>query len=611
MSIAIPPEGFDDLSTASKKPTNTFVNVIGMVVDLMSPMITKSGQHLITFKLLDYRLSMSISGAQGITCRSFRDDAESLPKVEKVGDVVLFRNVKIMNYEHQSVLMTNWSTACIVFPGESIPDSSFAYAFANNPIKGLGTPRDVASFNLLEQQYIIRMKEDMKTRVPQVHTKPGARALPEDNAIDVPPLKRMRTSGGFTGNVGSLGKKYKSIEDLTTWDFADLVGFVVKCYPAQYGCDLYLTDYTANEAMRCYPAPEDEMSIERDGDAYGYSDTSRKSWPGPFGQLVMKINVKHPHAAFANSNLREGDVVLLRNVKRRINSAGAYMEGDMWPDYQDQDKIKIHKMKDLSSPEVQIMIKRKEKYWAIRDAKLQREEQARQGKTKTAKHKDKKKRKAAKAEAADTMNQHVRCNHQEGAQVMKVRDILDPGDSRHINEAPNGSRYALPFINARYRAKVRVVDCYPKALEDFAIPVAAEGHSLDPDAWPLEGSPKYEWAFSLLLEEADSVGRSPEEHQLWVHLQNIDASFLLGDLPDPDDLRHRPNLLGQLREKLFILWGNLLERQEVGQGLALSNKPFQCCIEEYGIELDEDDPARHTARKGFQRMYSMFGTTIK
>lgn len=619
--MATPPKGFIDLASAYKTPDQTFVNIIGIVVDLMPPMLTKTGQHTISFRLLDYRLSMAAEGAQGLTCRSFIDDPEHLPKVRNIGDVVLFRNIKMMTFDYSRVAVTNWTTGCIVFPGAAIPDKSFAIAYVNNQkLERLGIPKDVDNFNLQEQDYVIRIKEDMKPRVNQSLGKVATRPLPQDSTTEVSAAKRARTSGGPYG----FGPKFSLIEDLRDWQFADLVGFVVKCYPAQYGgCDLYISDYTANEALRPYAAPEQEgeISRERDGDAFGYSEVAMKNWPGPYGHLVMKINVKPPHAAFAANSVKEGNIVHLRNVKRRISPAGGFLEGDMWPDHIHPDQIKIRLVRDTSGPECQSMIKRKEKYWVTRDTRLLQNAPGQaavpQKKSKTAKKREKEmekkeRREKAKAKAASTEdhNQHIRCMHEEGLSVMKVKDILDEENTWHVNETPEGLRYPLPFINARYCANVRVVDYQPTALEDFAVLDTGGDSGSHPDLWTLEGSPKYEWAFSLLLEDASSSRESAEENRVWVHVQHDEAQFLLGDVPDPDDLRHRPALLRQLKEKLFILWGNL---EEKGEGDALSNKAFRCCIEEYGIEMEDDISSGHSGAgscKRWLRMHRMFGVTI-
>jgi protection of telomeres protein 1 len=98
------------------------------------------------------------------------------------------------------------------------------------------------------------------------------------------------------------------------------------------------------------------------------------------------------------------------------------------------------------------------------------------------------------------------------------------------------------------------------------------------------------------------------------------------------DLRRDPASLARLREKLFLLWGDLLERKEEEQQqqqqeqreqrvseapaqgeesveqpqqqdlLLPSGRPFGCLVKEYGV------PVREGA--GWQRVFAMFGTSI-
>lgn len=76
-------------------------------------------------------------------------------------------------------------------------------------------------------------------------------------------------------------------------------------------------------------------------------------------------------------------------------------------------------------------------------------------------------------------------------------------------------------------------------------------------------------------------------------------------------------MLKKLEEKLFILWGNLMElKTELraqGSDLPLprgdnrlQNKPFDACIEEYGsaVPVTEEHPF------GYQRMHNLALTTI-
>lgn len=45
---------------------------------------------------------------------------------------------------------------------------------------------------------------------------------------------------------------------------------------------------------------------------------------------------------------------------------------------------------------------------------------------------------------------------------------------------------------------------------------------------------------------------------------------------------------------------------------AVSNKPFTCCIKQYGVSVREDDPALASAGNGrrWERVFGLFGTKI-
>jgi hypothetical protein len=74
----------------------------------------------------------------------------------------------------------------------------------------------------------------------------------------------------------------------------------------------------------------------------------------------------------------------------------------------------------------------------------------------------------------------------------------------------------------------------------------------------------------------------------------------------------------KLEEKLFILWGNLLElkKELVPKGISfpldpgnklLQNKAFECCIDEYGAKV----PPSPRWPTGWQRMYKLTSTVIE
>ena len=313
---------------------------------------------------------------------------------------------------------------------------------------------------------------------------------------------------------------------------------------------------------------------------------------------------------------------------------GAKLEGDMWPDSKNQAKVQIEKPKQIMDrPEVHALMERKERYWAARSGKAAAAAEQQEDKTKSTraekKKKRQKKRKAEAAAAASTeqneaeppsitkplikkdINPHVRCGHLE-IPLSTIGTILDPDNTKHTNTLPNGKVQVLPFINVKYRTRVRVIDFGPKPLEDFAIPADARdgldasqlGQSID-----LNSSPAHEWAFSLLLEDAAKQPYSgTESDMMWVNLQHEEAQYLFGNnVGDPKDLRADAALLAKVRQQLFVLWGNLEEKNE---DEAVSNLPFECCLMEYGIEMDDDDPDKAKAPMGYSRQYAMFGTTI-
>jgi protection of telomeres protein 1 len=108
-----------------------------------------------------------------------------------------------------------------------------------------------------------------------------------------------------------------------------------------------------------------------------------------------------------------------------------------------------------------------------------------------------------------------------------------------------------------------------------------------------------------------------------------------------DSLRKDQEKLLQLREKLFILWGDLEERKNSSLNGQLdlpqqprnhqqqqkpSVRPFTCCIKEYGVrhshcraredgghadnDGDGNDPHDPTTCLGWERRFALFGTTI-
>ena len=102
-----------------------------------------------------------------------------------------------------------------------------------------------------------------------------------------------------------------------------------------------------------------------------------------------------------------------------------------------------------------------------------------------------------------------------------------------------------------------------------------------------------------------------------VDIGHMEAQFLLGNaVDDPADLRKDPTLLNKLREKLYILWGDLEEKKRAADEEQLakrqkleepSNRPFDCCLQEYGTLRNGGDPG---VVSDWNRCFMMHGVTI-
>lgn len=233
----------------------------------------------------------------------------------------------------------------------------------------------------------------------------------------------------------------------------------------------------------------------------------------------------------------------------------------------------------------------------------------------------------------------------------------------------------LPFTCATYRTNVRVVDFHPASLKDFAVgrtvtPYDALSDNEASDSGSASSSPsdhsdhsqankRWEWCFALKLEEV--LPPSPKSNppaQTWAVVDNHDAQLLLSMDATDLHLPHNAIAVDSLRERLFKLWGNLEERKtrletkrqhhekdplrappldmsdgedEDGRarrvaaaeneggaggeppGSQLSNRPFTCCIKQYGVKVRVKEGEAATAGEGkrWQRMFGLFGTKIR
>jgi protection of telomeres protein 1 len=125
----------------------------------------------------------------------------------------------------------------------------------------------------------------------------------------------------------------------------------------------------------------------------------------------------------------------------------------------------------------------------------------------------------------------------------------------------------------------------------------------------------WEWRFYLFVEDATPpITPGQPKMQMPLLVAGKDGEYLL-DMA-PSDLRTDPQKLGRLREKLFVLWGDLQEQKEargncdIATDIKPSAKPFECLIKEYGIPA-RDEHGQVKDDLEFDRMFRIWGTTVK
>ena len=187
----------------------------------------------------------------------------------------------------------------------------------------------------------------------------------------------------------------------------------------------------------------------------------------------------------------------------------------------------------------------------------------------------------------------------------------------------------LPFANVKFKAHVRVVDYLPKRLEDFAVrrrqdEFAILGGDEDEDEgasiWSSSededggnhayaagaGEGMWEWRFALLLEDASqpavatentdptvAAGKdAPRPARVWAVVNDFHGQTLLGR--DACDLRKDKVALAVLREKMFLLWGTLLETKTEALRLAKAAKDTK---QQQAQQREEQQKVKEMAKK--------------
>ena len=273
--------------------------------------------------------------------------------------------------------------------------------------------------------------------------------------------------------------------------------------------------------------------------------------------------------------------------------------------------------------------------------------------------------------ARDKLNENITCTQRD--QPLISLSALKDTSTSHAYKTPNGNQCTLPFQNFCYKTSVRVIDFFPETLEDFCVKRRVNefdalsdysSTSSDHDSIPsspdrsLPSSPtssapmvidmeeddddtgrkyKYEWRFALLVEDSTRTEKEKEKEIFWVAAE--DGEYLLNINACNLKKKKNGNVVRELREKLFVLWGDTEELKgegrlegafgsssdrehgegdgdgdgvkgedgnEEGAGKRKKEKikscarPFACLVKEYGVKKDGE----------WERKFRIFGTNI-
>ncbi|KAF4622796.1 hypothetical protein G7Y89_g14229 [Cudoniella acicularis] len=676
----------------------SFVNVIGFVKDFQVPMQTRGSGKSPILEDESHGVKLTVFWA-----------LDKMPKINGSSDAVLVRKARLQMRMGAVQLKAHFTTEFHVMHAAEIPrdPSNLASASWHSYPPTRWKPP-----NSEETAYIASANASV-----------GSLCLPSTMEFQEKTLQSMNVRG-----------KFSLLKDVQAGRFYDILGEVIRVHEGGAGTSVYLSDYTANSNFYNYEWAEVQDSAEgRNGDEYGYRKKKLQkgqAWPGPYGKLTIQLTLYDGHAHFISKCDRVGQWVLLRNVKIDYGKMGGQLEGFLRGDRNAfEGKVQVEVVGKAEGTEqndprwIEAVHRKgewrkkfKKQRQAIADEEADSGDKRKRGgeESKTnSKKRRKEKRAAAEKKAAELegkkakrldLNENIRCAHPDQP-IVSLAEILEP---RKLMQDGDDQR-ASPFTLCKYRANVRVVDYFPHRLEDFAVGHRARDLDILSDYSGGEDTDleeerrifksgggfaknSWEWRFALQVEDANAIDM---KHRMWLMVDNHTAQGLLGLEDDATSLRRDKQLLSQLREQLFKLWGDLEERKsnqlvleerkadipastmatavswsssplrageqpdaddsdvenaqsygrtsgtrqsggsvlkerdtnvkltvnQVAAGktspgpdstMAPKNKPFTCCIKQYGTKVDEADRTKADAGDGkrWQRMFGIFDTQI-
>ncbi|KAK4150252.1 hypothetical protein C8A00DRAFT_46309 [Chaetomidium leptoderma] len=655
-------------------PPGRLVCVIGVVKDCRLPIPTSGTDHKSTLTLYDLSIE---NESYGIKLVIFRPEAD-MPQVT-VGDIVVMTTVKVQRYRSNPLsLITNRDTSIRVYTASKIPKPPRSAQAALAP----GPKRDSHAPSPAENLY-----------VSYIHHNIDKYSLPDEQEF------RERAEQSL-----NVKNKFGLLKDVQEGKFYDLIAQVAtEPYAGLDLATLYVSDYTENPRFHPQVWEGLQESTSGGGDPYGYTsgspDMPKKQWVGPFGKMSMQITCFEPHATYIREEVRANQWVALRNVQVKYGRDGQYLEGFMREERNAVNskvnvQVLVERDRDTIDPNLKEAIRRHRDYAKKKKTQIkevisaqaagqkrkasseqenqhpnakERRKRGRGAQGQKEKEKNHQKEKSHHQELRLSLNKQITCENHDAPYSTIDSIVEQPVYERTIEG--QATAITIPFTCAKHKACVRVVDFFPRSLEDwvctrkvseFEVLSDNEDDSDSASSSDSRETPNtrtiLEWRFALQLEDAgptpDTDSDKPNERsRIWVLVDNYEAQCLT-DL-DAADLRQAPKTLARLRERMFTLWGDLEEhklraaarKREKGEAGAqdegnrrksvpgqkhqvrlekpaldssdveedggggeepVSNKPFTCCIKQYGV--NEKRAGKKEGR--WVRCFGLFGTRI-
>jgi protection-of-telomeres protein 1 len=544
----MPPNGFTAISAA--RENGAIVSLLGVIVSVKEPRKTRGTDCVSEFTIQDDFSTDAIGGDSSINIRVFRPSLDKLPEVAGPGDVAIVRDFKLSSWGVRVDAVWVQRSAFFIFPatGIPVPELSQAYQVGTQKLPySHSDSYDIKHPTTHEQMAVIQLKHQASGSVQQV------KQYAASSSVRITAPDRLAL-----------------IKDLDYSKFYDVRAQVVNIYHTNFGTvDLKVTDYTENDQLFRYVDPDDED--------YGFQ---KVGWKGPYGQYTINVLLFGNNASYARENLAVGDYIFLKNMRTKMSRENK-LEGALHEDKIRPEQVDIRKL--IRESDITEIKQRREAYERSRLKKpafdkLQTEPSNLSAKGSTNKkaakrakqrlQKEQEQRELAeKAEEWEAQRTGVNLNSQWSAhckgrtltsivraafpeqQLSTISEILW---NHHLHtRTPKYHDYDLPFVNSRYRSRVRVVDFFPPELELFA-------HCTSDPAWDIRakkqdslGSHKksrWEWGFILLLEDAKLPPNTVSE-KLRVIVGNDSAQHLL----NMDAQEYATNLLSSIEHLADIL----------------------------------------------------------